>query len=583
MIDIRSLLTEVLGRLLACTDADDTLASDRRAAWDAFRGTRTPNEDMEARFAEWYLFERRSPHLGDLPAFVALSERVAPQLSPEARDLLDELAASLYGAFEPIEADSKTSDVLRDVLTGRRVALEGSVPATLGADGALIVGRLFATGRGSYLASPAAVAATGPLAAALRSDLVRVVEEGHGKLSQREIEVLLFSNTETLEPEPLERVEADVDRWLVEAAVPGVDLATVREWMESAEAVGEIVGPILERAAFESEADLEAGRRLLPAYFAALRARRAKGRPAAKGAAPEGAPRAAAASACPCGSGSTYGECCLRRDALARFDAGRARGEDLTALFRSLEAAMDLEIDDTEVEEGLTDLEPVEVLGALVLEFAWERERLEQPLDAAERAALEGLARSIDHGGGAPADASEVRVEHLERYFSWERYGADTAPASGQLESEVAVVRRFALWLAEEQDSDWTSFLEPLAERILEDAPRIARANALLGSWKGTEGPRTAYRIASVADGGETLLEPLVAGRAALRMGVHPELARHLRPDDCVYLRAPEPAPAKDGAIGAARLERILPPGARAFLGGRLADEASSEGREARG
>lgn len=553
MIDEPTTLMNVLGRLLEAADADPRIAADREAAWQEFRAGREPDDAMRARFEEWYLFERHSPPLGDAPAFVALSERVAEALPPQERDLLDEMAATQFGAFD-VEPNGEGTVTLRDLLTGRRFEVEGELPDDAGPR-AVAVGRLYPSGRGTYLRSPSTMLASPQLGEALRADLARQSEEAHARLSQRQVEEVFFPATPIGDYEPLEHLEAEVERWLRAGGVADLDLDDVRERFLASDGLGDAVGELLDETAFTSQADLETGRRLLPAYYAAVRARVEAARRRSAGAAEEQAAdelRARAGEPCACGSGRPYGECCLPRDAVARFDAGRARGESLDGLIAGLQAAMGIDADADDEEEEAFAAPPAPPVTPLVAEFLWERSSTDEPLPDAQRGALEAFGRSVDGGDGAPQTIEELAIPHFERFLAFERYAAERAPAAGAAAADADALEAFAAWLRDAQDVDLVEALAPIAARIREDGDRLAAANAALKDADPRRG--APYAVSgSEAGVGKVDLEPIGRGASRLRVAAP---SGPLRPGDAV-LASPGPP---------ARIERVLPAAARPFL-----------------
>ncbi|HKE00186.1 MAG TPA: hypothetical protein VKE69_04195 [Planctomycetota bacterium] len=543
MIDPPLVLTHLVGRLLEAADADPALRADREAAWREFLAGRPEDDAMRARFDEWWLFERRSPRLGDAPPWVALGERLLPTLSPAESDLLDELGGSAFGVFELTPRENGVD--ARDLLSGRSFELEASIDDPADGD-RLVVGRLFPTGRGTYVPSAASLLAGGAVASALRSDLGGQRERG-ARLSQREIEMVLFPPSGEPSYEPIERLEADIERWLGASGWKETDLDAIRRRFLEAETVGEAVDPLLAEAAFDSDVDLEVGRRLLPAYFAALKVRRAPSSALAS----HDELRARASERCACASGRAYGDCCLARDAVARFEAGRQQGESLDGLIAGLEAAMGVDADDDESEDVAEPAVPP--LRPLVDEYLWERAATGREVPAAERGTLESFARSVEEGPGAPENVESVAPAHFDRFLSFERYRGDAAPPSGALGGDVEALERFAQWLRDEQSTDWGPALAPIAARSRDAAERLAAANATCSGRPLTTADRP--WMITLVSGDHMELDPIGGAGDRRRAAAPPELTAHLRAGDCIVGSPPE-----------GRYARIFPPGAAPFL-----------------
>lgn len=604
VINLQESLLRAIARLMAEVAKSPPLAAERDAARAEFFGDREPDATGKARFEEWFLFERRSPRLGEVPPILSLASAIEGELAPDGRDLLDESGANQYGVFEREEREGETLGAIRDLLSGRVLTLEPEEAEALqgGLDErCVLVGRLFPSGRGTYFFGRGAMAVGGEIAEALRGDLARREVDRKARLSQIQMERLLFSPDgaaaapEPTDPTPregtehVEILEAEIAQWLRDARLEGFDLDEIRERFRRAEAMREAIEPLLDEVAFESEADLEVGRRLLPAYYRALRANATAVSGAsnrATGSAPD-ALRARAESPCPCRSGRAYGDCCLPKDALARFEAGRARGESLDQLIGDLEAAMGIEGEDEDDQEwGGADAPP---LGPMVDEYLWECERLGEARGSEEAAFLRALARSVDAADGAPGDLSQVVGAHFERFLFFDRYREAAAPRPGSAARDLDSLLRFANWVRDEQGVDWNEMLAPLCAREANSGARLAPLNEALGTsdvrgWKGVFAVTRLARRGAVC---EVELESVGLPVVRASVDLSEDVARHLEPGDCIVVsegaeslqrgeRKPGRAESHTERRVEARLLRVLPAGARPFLS---AKERSTPGR----
>ena len=288
MTNLQEILASLLDRLVSEVGKVPGLDEEFRRARTEFFGPRKPEPISVARFEEWFLFERRSPRLGDAPAFVALAARIQPRVSAPIQELLDELAANSYGVFELVSEEGEVS--ARDLLSERQLSLDPEQAELLeGAmdEASVIVGRLFPSGRGSYLFGRGAVAVGGGVAKALRGDLAMPGKDRRQRISQLQMERLLFfdvgaperSEGDPAESEPIERIEAEVDQWLRESVTDGFGIEDLRERFLKSPTIDEAVEPTLEELAFETDADLDLGRRLLPSYYRALHGRKRAPKP----------------------------------------------------------------------------------------------------------------------------------------------------------------------------------------------------------------------------------------------------------------------------------------------------------------
>jgi hypothetical protein len=592
VLDLQQLLSTLLARLGNAIDARSDLRADREAAFREFFGTREADDAARGRFLEWYLFERRSPAVGDAPAFVMISESAARTLPVEARDLLDELAASRFSifAFRPGSGESAVFDLLSSAAFEIDESQSEGLRMEAGSDG-LIVGRLYPTGRLTYVLGPYGFVVTGEVAAALRRDLAHTAGR-NGRLSQREMEWLLFggpvespvANARVAaagatpgqlgpvsagegEDIPLERLEAEVESWLRHASVDGLGLDEVRERLERAESLSAGVAPILDEVAFESEVDLDAGRRLLPAYYRALaKAGRQPLHNQRRPEHPRDELRSKSAEPCPCGSGMRYEACCLPKDALARFEAGRAKGDRVDDLVKNLAAAMGVEVDDDAEDLGMPPDAIPPALGPLVEEYLWETDKLGQPRTEDAKRTLVDFALSVDQGPGAPGEVSAVLPAHIERFLSYDVYRKAEAPTTGDLRRHTMAIREFADWLRDEQGADWTEARTLLAAADSGESDRIAAANALL-QRSGIEKGNRAFCIVSLrSDGAQFDVTADVVGDTPARghFRLAAPLGSHLKAGDCLLFEV-DAAAGADASLSA-QLLRVFPAAAKPYL-----------------
>ena len=265
-----------LTKLLRHFVADPRLAAELlRARREFFGGDgRLPDEAAaatpppgELRFAEWFLLERESDLLGEVPAQL-------PQHAEVGERLLDSLA----GVFlvEPPSGDSVVAVDLQDETVFELMVPTGSL---LGGD--LLVGRLFAHDGGRWTPSTAcAVFRPGAeIGRAFQRDVHKLGLER--RLQQVELEHLLLRRsdqqagpTAALQPAPavvpaldeptvpLEHLEADLERML-EAAGSDLPAFGLSQQLLLAQRPGPVIGPVLEQLAFDTSVDLDRLRALL--------------------------------------------------------------------------------------------------------------------------------------------------------------------------------------------------------------------------------------------------------------------------------------------------------------------------------
>jgi len=310
----------------------------------------------ERRHLEWFLLERPSEVLAGIPALV-WQEAWRASLPEPAAELVAAFLESLPGAFEVTSLVQGEGLWVRDLFTqGEHPVVEARATATLAA-GDLLVGRLFPIGGGAYLLSPAVTVFRNlELVTAVRRDLegMRRARRGVLRIQQLELEHLFHTGALVEQPRatPAEgraRARAALlELGLGERAIDGVLARLARG---AREADGRTVSEVLSELAFETPVELSSARLVLAELWDVER----------------GALAGEAGA-----SGSTHDA----RAALAAFDAGRAQGQDLEALFRELERdlGLDEELDGDDEEDPVAPDFPG-VVGAMVEEFLWETER----------------------------------------------------------------------------------------------------------------------------------------------------------------------------------------------------------------
>lgn len=283
----------------------------------------------EHRFAEWFALERSCDTLGDVPVEL-----------PAYGEFADELMGSLAGVFlvqgavgGAVSARDLQDDTILDLM----------VPPQSLREGDLLVGRLFPSGPGTYTPSTAcAVFRPGvELGRAFARDLQRL--ELDRRLQQVELEHLLLRRPEqTQSPTaalvaagkpaadappavPLEHLEADLERLLRDAGSE-LSAATISQQLALVARPGQVMGPLLDEMAFESDVDLDRLRDLLLQLWNAHHAEEDDPVSAVDGPVPGAAP------------GETLGERLVRT-----LDEGLAQKRDVADLFAQLERMAGIE------------------------------------------------------------------------------------------------------------------------------------------------------------------------------------------------------------------------------------------------
>jgi hypothetical protein len=263
----------------------------------------------ELRHWEWFLFERNSVALGDLPMF-ALESELLERIDGSGEATVNALRYSRAGVFRVTNVEAGDGLWIEDL------ASHGSLPiAEQEAShdlrvGDLLAGRLYPLGDEQFRLSPAmAVFRDERLAEALKADLERVRGSRRGtlRIAQRELERMFFmpggsgeaaavalgglaaaaelkppSATRASLLEDARRLRADLENLLSTGADSGAEgLGAERAAQLLAELEGEsaqgqrssaarAMGELLDRVAFESDLNLDLVRRLCLEYWNAL-------------------------------------------------------------------------------------------------------------------------------------------------------------------------------------------------------------------------------------------------------------------------------------------------------------------------
>jgi len=411
------------------------------------------------RHLEWFLLERHSAGLFGVPAERLLDQWRAmakeAQLPEEAIGVIQD---SFTGAFE-VTGLAEDGAWLSDMAGLGDYALQRP-PASL-AVGDLLVGRLYLSGDGLYIASPGIGVFRDPsLRAAIERDLGRAREEGAKvlHLSQFELERLFFRSQASPggEGDPV----AEAQAILLEEGLTSGEVDTLLESLSRSPFDGarlvsgasDILGGVLDELAFETQVDLERVRTALTKAWLALSE-------------PDGGN-----SPSPAQPGRD------RRSALESFDQGRAAGRDLDELFGEL--ARDLQLSG-EAEPDPGEVSPAPdfpgVVGAMLDEFRWEVEQQEGAEVAARHASLAPLGEYSAHLG---------RFEELDRtellrftaFWIPERGGLDGEGARHLLES----LGSFCSWAEAAHEMPLATEFAPTLAGLRGSLPRIVELNQAL-------------------------------------------------------------------------------------------------------
>jgi hypothetical protein len=426
------------------------------------RGGGPFDDDARRRHREWFLLERTSGALGDIPLHTFAGALV--EAGGATADVVPALLDSRIGVYEVQDVEAGRGLWLFDVLGLGSLPIREETASIELVPGDLVVGRLYSGIDGAFVMSSAmGVFRSSGLVDALRADVERLRNGRRGSLriAQDELEVMFFGVAAPVD------VDASAGRAREQLALAGFDdedFAELSSDLRAAlagdkELASAAIEETLERAAFESEADLDALRRALADWWGALLARSATPRGSSTVERESAARRAAAARDA--------------REALAAFDAGRAQGRDLEALFGQLEA--DLGLDREESEDPGTAPDFPGVVGAMVAEFVWEHEIESPGSTAAMRPHLDALAARYEAFGVF----EELSARHVLEFAT--TADLSNVPQGRQACTDLlAALRAFAQWAEREHDHPlWRALAGPFAQ-LEHELPRTRHVNARL-------------------------------------------------------------------------------------------------------
>ncbi len=488
---IDAALTALVERVLAEPHIEAELQRARREFHG--EGAVAAHAAAERRFLEWFVLERQSEVLGDVPADVT------------RLDADESVAGSLVGAFAVVgvATDCATAKDLQDDQMLDLVVPTGSL-----AVGDLVVGRLYVVGTGRWL--PSTVASIfrpgGSLGEAFAHDVQRL--ELDRRLQQVELEHVLLrpqeqaqrerdraerestarsaaraTATGTAKPapvgEPLERLEARLDGLLQNYRTAGDDrqwsATEISERLARTERPGVVMGPLLDEVAFETEADLDAVRRVLleiwNSHHPEVQRPDGPAGDAGRAERSEGPP------------GETLGERMVRH-----LDDGLRSSRDLDGVFAELEEMAGLEPgsaddgsnpfdgpaadgDESAARPGGGDLTP------LVEEFLWETEP--------DEVVQQTLRTWVELQGNAAVprvDLDLVTGEDLMRVLLHVFLGAPPAERSGAVRAAYAAFEQFYAWVKTTQELDVEDQLTGCRGALLDQLDRLTTAGRKLST-----------------------------------------------------------------------------------------------------
>ena len=518
-----------LAHLLDVAKSDPGLLAEISRGVREFFGADTPTyaatgDEREAaamRFAEWYLLERESDLLGTAPVARLQEQLAATDAGGEHEETDAMLGRTILGVFL-IESAQDDLARARDLQGGERVEV-----AFLGSEvgpGDVMVGRLYEDDSGTYVPSTVLtlVRAAPELAVAFQRDLKQLAPER--RLSQLEVEHLLFrrwgeqrlaesGNGST----PLERLEAELQEIFEDSAIEdelsATEVTTVLR--RSLDGPGPVMGPLLERLAFDTDADLDRVRHLLLEMYNAVMTSapggERRGETDAKATTPKNnapAPKPAEQRSNPQAGKGSLGE-----RLAARIDEGLARHENMEEVFRDVDRILgestddEVERDDIGPSDG--DLEP------LILEFAWER-----GLKPPEEVELTSFLRTQREAPVPRLDVEYLESDDLLRYLLQTWLQAEPAKRLATVRASFGLLEDFLRWAESTQGFELDDTIRG-AERFVVDAERLQRASLVLSTAEEPPAPGSQpslLRIQALDEGAAEVLVGTEEREERLRM-----------------------------------------------------------------
>lgn len=510
-------ILDLLDELERGVQQDPPLAAEWAQA-QAARPESATHDDPD-RFREWFLLERPAVNLGTSP-LQAWAPQDIQEGSSWARLLDNFLGIFRIAGVRRVEG-AEYYDLV-DLWSGRTVEVPQA--SLLGADpnqtdDQLWVGRLVLGHDDAHRPLPGFQGLTAPgLVAAIEKDLALARHQNpRARLSQRECDALFALNVvpsagggaeEILEP--IEDLLAELEELLANA--PGWDTDRIQD---SLEATG--LAATLDQLAFDTQADLEALRRLLPAMARASGVGHEEPQ--------EGLVDASRSS--------QIRETIIERgdlhnpaQALEAYDRARAEGQPVADAFRELEQALGLEpgtSDEVLPEAGGAAHEAVgpgesASLEAWLEAYAWDREGIEL------NELLRSFAISAQAAAGKGLDAVDLRHEHILPFFM-------ASESEAELHERRHAIHDFLVWAAQEQDAPLGEALDDWAAPEDERLPALVRANV---TWR-TQGRTWNHRAPLTGVDPATVLAE--GGDQAEVRGFPEELAARLRTGDWILGR----------------------------------------------
>jgi hypothetical protein len=467
--------TECIAKLAERLSRQNRLTAEVQRARRQFFGedlAQAGDDTAEHRFAEWFLLERESESLGAVPVTVP----------PYVHDagVLDGSTVGLF-LVSSVGTTVTVTDLQEDEIL--ELSEEGSLQV-----GDLLVGRLYPV-TGERWAPSAATPALRPgkdLAKAFMHDLKKLeldrrlhqIELEHLLLRQHGQSAVAMQGDSQREPDPaemlvepsapLEHLEADLEKILLPAG-DHYSAAVISDGLAQSSRPGEVIGPLLDQLAFDTDIDLDEIRRLLLEIWNAHHAGDSGHADDSESSGPPG---------------ETLGEQLVRK-----LDQGKGEKQDVEELFAQIEKIAGIEADDDEDDDGRNTAIVDQVfevgdsdgdagdLGPLISEFHWESGQ-EDPEQS-------GLALWVELQRNAPipnTNLESIAAPDLMRLLLHIYLRSAPAERAAQVRAAFEELRLFYDWVVVTQELDKRDVLAHCKGTLLDQLDRLQDAGVALSN-----------------------------------------------------------------------------------------------------
>ncbi|MBL4769743.1 MAG: hypothetical protein JKY61_01020 [Planctomycetes bacterium] len=466
-----------------------------------FEKAQTQGSSACGRFREWFLLERHSPSLLGAPFDRLINEwrESHPDFTEHVEPLL---LSSFTGIFEVGDLVEDQGAWVRDITGFGEFALQDRRGSSEMRTGDLLVGRLFSVPGSLHVPSGDATWLRSPdLSEALERDLNRMYGEGAKilRLAAPELEAMFFHPTSphrAAAKSSASKSSAQTNNAIAEAreflTLAGWSRTEIKAWFKAIKSARfdpkslaanptDPVGQALEQFAFNTKIDLSEARRILTQAWMASK------RESTKTEASDERPAESSEGA---------------RDAVNRFAAAQAAGNDMEMHFQDLEQSLGLPVDPEDEDPGTAPDFPG-VIGAMVAEFKWDMERQGK----ANAKWIERLRPFAEYTRTIGAFEDLSRREVLSFCCFWSLEQGLLQEAGTALET-IQALEQFIQWALEEHDMPLHEECKTLLGDLRTSLPRVVTLNQQLevSPASSSEDPGQLFSVGKTMDTGAIAL-----------------------------------------------------------------------------